>query len=245
MRYYELICTAYIKQDIPLRESFEAVSKYISFAMYQDETLKSVHEKRGYKYYSFDNFYPIEKAQVYQRGKTYQFKLRSLDKSFIEKLCKTLRHNIDNPHFLIVDTQKRVITQSFVSELYSLTPVIVSLENALYWTIEKDGDIMKLQKHLHDNLEKKYHDFYDDKLVSTQNFIQLIEIKNRVPQTIWTSKLDANQKRVVFKFFGNKFRIIPQEDEVSQKLAFVALACGLGEKNSYGGGFILGKGLRL
>ncbi len=39
------------------------------------------------------------------------------------------------------------------------------------------------------------------------------------------------------RLFGNKFKIIPNEDEVSQKLAFVALGAGLGEKNSFGGGF--------
>ena len=46
------------------------------------------------------------------------------------------------------------------------------------------------------------------------------------------------------RFFGNKLRIVPNEDELSQKLAFTALACGLGEKNSYGGGFCLGEGVR-
>ncbi|MCK4440354.1 MAG: CRISPR-associated protein Cas6, partial [Sulfurovaceae bacterium] len=92
---------------------------------------------------------------------------------------------------------------------------------------------------LHDNLEKKYFDFYGEKLLPHQNFIQLLEIKNIKPQTIWTTK---NGKS--FRFFGNKFRIVPHEDEVSQKLAFVALACGLGEKNSFGGGFCISKGLR-
>ena len=29
------------------------------------------------------------------------------------------------------------------------------------------------------------------------------------------------------------------EDDVSQKLAFIAFTCGLGEKNSFGGGFCL------
>jgi CRISPR-associated endoribonuclease Cas6 len=45
------------------------------------------------------------------------------------------------------------------------------------------------------------------------------------------------------RFFGNKLRIIPNEDEVSQRLAFTAFGCGLGEKNSYGGGFVLTRGV--
>jgi len=54
-------------------------------------------------------------------------------------------------------------------------------------------------------------------------------------------KKDKEQNERKITFFGNKFRIAPNEDDISQKLAFVALACGLGEKNSYGGGFCLGK----
>lgn len=70
------------------------------------------------------------------------------------------------------------------------------------------------------------------------DIIQLLELKNKVPQNIIIYK---DGKKI--RFFGNKFRIVPNEDEVSQKLAFTALACGLGEKNSYGGGFCVGKGM--
>jgi len=59
-------------------------------------------------------------------------------------------------------------------------------------------------------------------------------MKNKYPHSIHMKKGNNN-----VRFFGNKFRIVPNEDEVSQKLAFVALACGLGEKNSFGGGFCL------
>jgi len=208
--------------------------------MAQHKELKELHDKeRVFKHYAFGNFYPIETEKVYKRGSNYQFRLRSTNESFIDKLSKTLRQNIDNQNFLTVEVSKRTQKQFFISELYSATPVVVTADRGIFWTIDRDGDIMKLQRLLHDNLEKKYFDFYGKKLESSQNFIQLLEIKNRLPQSIWTSK---NGKS--FKFFGNKFRIVPHEDEVSQKLAFLALACGLGEKNSFGGGFMLGKGIK-
>jgi len=240
LKYYELICTAYIKRDISFKDSFEAISKYISFSMAQTKELEELHNKKGYKHYAFGNFYPIEKEKTYKKGNSYQFRLRSPNESFINNLSKTLRQNIDNPNFLTVETQIKRVKQFFISELYSVTPVIVTADRGIFWTMQKDGDIMKLQRLLHDNLEKKYFDFYGEKLTSEQNFVQLLEIKNRVPQSIWTSK---NGKS--FKFFGNKFRIVPNEDEVSQKLAFLALSCGLGEKNSFGGGFCIAKGIRL
>jgi len=240
MKYFELTCTAYLKKEIYFKESFEILSKYISFSMAQHQELEKLHKQKGYKYYSFGNFYPIEKEKVYKKGNTYQFKLRSADVAFIDKLSQILRENINNPHFTIVEVSKRTVKQFFISELYSVTPVIVTTENGMFWTMDKDGDIIRLQKQLHDNLEKKYVDFYGEKLQGEQNFIQLLEVKNRQPQNIWLSK---NSKS--FRFFGNKFRIVPNEDEVSQKLAFLALSCGLGEKNSFGGGFCLAKGVKF
>jgi CRISPR-associated endoribonuclease Cas6 len=207
--------------------------------MAQVEEFKKLHNQKGFKHYSFGNLYPPQKDKIYKKGNSYQFTLRSLDEAFIDALAKSLRANIDNPNFIIVETQKKAIKQFFISELYSVTPVIVSVENGMYWSIDKDGDILKLQKQLHDNLEKKYQSFYDEPIKGVQNFIQLLEIKNKFPQSIYMTK----NKRDV-RLFGNKFRIVPHEDEVSQKLAFLALACGLGEKNAFGGGFMLGKGLQ-
>ncbi len=42
----------------------------------------------------------------------------------------------------------------------------------------------------------------------------------------------------------NAIILIPNEDKSSQALAFIALSCGLGEKQSYGG-FCLSKGITI
>lgn len=214
--------------------------------------LKEYHKKEGFKHYSFSGFQPKEddvKNGYYKSGETYTFTIRSLDEKFLEILATALRQNVDNPNLLVVQTQKKNLKNFFISELYSVTPVIATCGNdekgrQIFWTIEKHGDIMQLQKQLHENLLKKYESYYGEKLEPTQNFIQLLEIKNKKPQNIVMRKNDDKHGERKVTFFGNKFRIVPNEDELSQKLAFVALACGLGEKNSYGGGFCLGKGMR-
>jgi len=238
MKYFELTCKAYLKKDINFKESFEAIAKYISFAMAKDMLLKEFHSSKGYKFYVFNTFYPIEKDKIYKQSQTYTFKIRSLHQGFISALEKNLRANINNSNFLVVETKIKEIKQFFIKELYSITPVITTVQKGLYWTIQKDGDILKLQRLLQDNLEKKYQSFFNQKITPPQNFIQLLELKNQKPQSIWTSK---NGKS--FRFLGNKFKIIPNEDKVSQKLAFIALAAGLGEKNAFGGGFCLAQGI--
>lgn len=238
MKYFELICTAYLKDNIPFKYSFDAIARYIDFSMFKNEKIKELHNQTGLKLYVFDSFYPIEKEKIYKKGNSYQFTIRSLDEKFIDILSKTLRENINNPNFLVVETHKKTIKQFSILELYSVTPVILSIGNGLYWSMDRDGDMVRLIKQLHYNLEKKYQAFYKEPIKSEQNFIHSLELKNRYPQSIYMKK-NSNDVR----FFGNKFRLIPHEDEVSQKLAFVALACGLGEKNSFGGGFCIAKGL--
>lgn len=59
--------------------------------MPKSDKLKGLHEKRGFKHYSFGNFYPVEKAKVYKRGNTCQFVLLSLDEKFLNTLSQALR----------------------------------------------------------------------------------------------------------------------------------------------------------
>jgi CRISPR-associated endoribonuclease Cas6 len=238
MNYVELICKAYVKKNIAFEESFELLSKYISFSMYDEGTSK-IHEKTGFKYYVFGGFTPVEKSKTYEAGKVYEFRIRSLDKTLIDELSQRLRQNINNEHLQVLEAHTKVIQPFFITELKSLTPVVVSVAPSKYWTMNESGDIMQLQRQLHDNAEKKYKSFFGETLHVSQNFIQLIEILNQKPQNIVIHK-DGKAIRL----FGNKFRIVPNEDEVSQKLAFVVLACGLGEKNSYGGGYVHGKGMK-
>jgi len=236
MRYFELTCKVYIKKDIDFRRSFEAISRYISFSMAQIDDFLELHNTNKFKFYTFSSFSPIQKDKIYKKEEKYEFSIRSLNKALIEYLSKSLRENINNPNFLVLETQLKEIKQFFISELYSITPVISTVENGFFWTKDKDGDIFKLYKQLHNNLERKYNSFYNTNLNSKENFIHLLELKNQKPQTIQITKQGKP-----FRFFGNKFKIIPHSDEISQKLAFVALACGLGEKNAFGGGFCIGK----
>ena len=94
---------------------------------------------------------------------------------------------------------------------------------------------------LQDLLEKKLKLFYPDDRDIMDNFIDKIEIKNQKPQSIYF-KTVRNQKEKLVRLIGNKFKIVPKKDDLSQKLAFLSLGVGLGEKSSFGGGFCLGRG---
>ena len=249
MKFFELICTAYIKKDIEYMDIFESISKYLNYCLCQDKHYEQLHTKNEFKPYCFSGFVKLdgrpEKDKLYKKGSSYKFSLRTIDENFANMMMENLRANINNPDFQVIEVTKRIQKKFFISELYTVTPVIMTIksenEKSYFWTMEKDGDIIKLQNQLQDNLIRKYKLFYGEELELGQNFIQLLEIKNQKPQSIYFNKNLKDEKAIKVRLLGNKFKIVPNEDEISQKLAFLALSCGLGEKQSYGGGFILSK----
>lgn len=249
MKIFELRCIAYLKKDITFDVSFDCISKLINYTICQKEEYVLKHNKNVFNNYCFGSFMPIQKDKLYKKGNTYDFTIRTIDEKFALELVNLLRANINNPFLQIIQIERKDIKPFFISELYSATPVIMSLKkedissHQLFWTLDKSGDIIELQNQLQDNLLKKYEEFFGEKLKVNQNFIQLLEIKNQKPQSIYfTTTKNKIQKRV--RLLGNKFRIVPNEDEIAQKLAFLTLGVGLGEKSSYGGGFCIAKGLK-
>jgi len=247
MKIYELKCKAYLKIDIGLKDSFDVLSKYINYSMYQNEVYEYKDKSNTINNYCFGNFYPTEMDRIYKKDNIYEFVIRSIDEEFIDKIEKAFIKNINNSFIQVITTVKKEIEQFFIKELYSATPVIVSdkkneMGKQLYWSLDYNGDISALQTQLQNNLEKKLKQFYSEVVEVSGNFIQEIEIKNLKPQSIYFKTI-RNKKEQLVRLIGNKFKIVPNEDELSQKLAFLSLGVGLGEKSSLGGGFCLSRGI--
>lgn len=244
MKIFELKCNAYLKKDIELKKSFDILSKYLNYSIYQNEIYKN--KDNSIKNYCFGNFYPTESDKIYKKNNVYEFVIRSIDEEFINELEKALIQNINNDSLLVLSAEKKEIDQFFIRELYTATPVIVSQNKddsgrQIYWSLDYSGDINILQNQLQKNLEKKLKLFFSENIDVVDNFIDEIEIKNLKPQSIYFKTI-RNQKEKLVRLIGNKFKIIPKKDDLSQKLAFLSLGVGLGEKSSFGGGFCLGRG---
>lgn len=244
MKIFELKCKAYLKTNIELKSSFDVLSKYLNYSIYQNEIYKN--KDTSIKNYCFGNFYPTESDKIYKKNNVYEFVIRSIDEEFIDELEKAIIENMNNSFLIALSAVKKEIDQFFIRELYSATPVIVSQKKddtgrQLYWSLDYNGDMEILQNQLQKNLEKKLKLFYPDDMDISNNFIDEIEIKNLKPQSIYFKTI-KNQKEKLVRLIGNKFKIVPKKDDLSQKLAFLSLGVGLGEKSSFGGGFCLGRG---
>jgi CRISPR-associated endoribonuclease Cas6 len=222
MKYYELNIKVDLKSKLHFQKAPEAISKLISTALINQGYTQ--HNKPIPKQYVFSNLGKAEDG-FFNEGNII---FRSFDEELVKKVFDSL--------FLYEDNIFKVTDFSFDTKYYkpikaiiSMNPVFVKLKNESFWTIERSGNLIDLMEALQRNLIRKYEMIFDEKLKVRDNFIEMLEIKNKKPMTY-------SYKGI--KFFGNKFYIIPKSDEISQKLAFVALGTGLGHLNStVGGGF--------
>ncbi len=234
MRFYEIKIELLLSVPLHFQKSLEPLSKLIASALMRSP-LQELHLKRGgFKHYVLSNLMKTTQSKIYPKGENFFF-TRTPNKQLALTLADTLL-GYEDKLFQIRNVQLKEARVQYISSLLTLNPCVMSFTHegrVRNWTLDEDGDILFLQKALHNNLVKKYEDFFNQRLETKENFIEFFELKN--------------QKSIVMhykggKIFGNKCYIVPKSDEASQKLAFMALADGLGEKNSLGFGFCKGFG---
>ncbi|WP_457561838.1 hypothetical protein [Caminibacter pacificus] len=231
MHFYELKIKTNLKAPIHFRKSPEALSKLIATALINSGYTE--HNEKKPKNYVFSNMGRADEKGIYQGDKVFYF--RTFKEDLAQKIAKSLFLYEDNI-FKIKGVDFKVVPQKHIKEIFTQNQVFVVMkENGLFWTFEKSGDITTLLSALQDNLIRKYETTFNKKIKPENNFIEYLQIKNQKPQTFIYKGA---------KFFGYKLEIKPRDDEASQKLAFTALATGLGHKNSsVGGGFCVYKTL--
>ena len=236
MNCYQIQIELFLKFQIDHKRSLEPLSKLLSSCLYKI-SLKTLHEEKGFKYYTFSNLLKISKSGVYQKGEN-GFIFRTADEKTAMELMRVL-FEYEDEYFKVKEISLKKISQKPIKSILSVNPVIISYtpknSKARQWTFESERGVEYLLEQLHKNLAKKYESFYQEKIPKNRNFIEMIQLKNQKPLSIYYHK-DSKE----FRLFGNKFYIVPKDDTISQKLAFMALSSGLGEKNALGGGFCRG-----
>lgn len=229
MKYFELTLTVLLKRNIYFTDSSYIISNNINRIMLLDKDLKELHPKKQYKNYVFNNFYPLEKDKIYKKDSLYIFKIRSLDSEFCEKMYE-LSSSLDSDDFKVISADIKDINKKRIKEIYTLTPLIITVDSKPWL---QNDDLNLFKERLEANLEKKYKDFYNEDISSKGKFINNLTFKNRLP-------MYYNYKNI--RLLANKVSISIHDNEEAQKLAFLALAVGIGEKNSsVGAGFCEGK----
>ncbi|MDO4282308.1 MAG: CRISPR-associated endoribonuclease Cas6 [Clostridia bacterium] len=223
MVYYNLKVTLMLKEDIKYENTYEKLANLISLSMLNNEKMKEFHEKNCYKFYNFCSLYPFEKDGIYKKNKIYIFDIRFVDLQFATTL-KQLLDRVNGSSFKIIMSNLQVNEYRKINKLISLTPCVLTTPKGDY-DIKDDLELVKTR--ITANAEKKYKEIYNEKI--SCDFIKSITKINRTP-----IKLPYKNMH----FLGNKFEIEVEQDENSQKLAYLLLSTGTLEKNSIGFGFV-------
>lgn len=225
MKFFQLVTTILLKENIHFSKSSEVIGNTISKAMINDEKLKELHKCKEYKYV-FDNLYPLEKDGIYKGKRIYIFNIRSFNEDYVIKI-KHCFNGLENNYMEIISTDLRTIKRKPINYIETITPAVVTVDSKPWLS---DGDILLLVKRLHANAEKKFKFFFHEEIEEVEDyFIEKLKILNKKP-------IAYSYKNI--KLLANKVRIKVNEDDISQKLAFTVLGGGLAEKNSIiGAGF--------
>ncbi|MBA9083573.1 CRISPR-associated endoribonuclease Cas6 [Fontibacillus solani] len=233
-KYFELKATVLLKQSKHHLEMPEVIGKWIGRAECIDPELKEQHYSMDYKLRCFSQPYPREKDGIYKQNRVYVIAIRSSVENMLRRLSAGLRELRDDESFeLLAVTSVQSKRLAHITELTTVNPAIATVDSKP-WVPEMDIEL--LLDRINSNAEKKYNQLYPDAPIRLDyDFVEGIQI--------------LNQKPIAYhykgrKMLGNKFRLMIRSDELSQRLAYIALGAGILEKNSIlGAGYCVAKGL--
>lgn len=217
--------TVYLLKDIESKNALSKIASLIDKSFLWDERMMKMHKKVSYKPYTFNSLYPIEKDQIYRAGKVYTILIRSISKDFVH-FCKEHLVNTYTEEMKALALTVKVLPQKMIQRIYSVTPNIIKCDQG-YW--KGHLTIQQYEKRLIDNLMKKYKYFIEEEINEDFELFTYVRLENRKP-------ISFSYKNV--KLLGDKVTIHIAENEMAQKLAYLALGCSLGELGARGAGFM-------
>jgi CRISPR-associated endoribonuclease Cas6 len=225
--FHELLSTIRFEKDVPAREVQADLAGLISNAMLFNEQLKTMHHQNKYKPYVFCAPYPLESDRIYRKNRLYCFHLRTHALSFAAAMRTYLPRAKGVAR--VSSTELRTYSQTHITELVSLTPIIVTVNNRCWMP---ENGLGLLAERLHANAVKKYKGLDASFAEPEDPFFERIEILNRKP-------IVNNYKNTTL--LGHKVHLSVKPHDWAQQLAFTVLGGGAAEKNALGFGYCLAK----
>ena len=225
IQVYELRLKLYTLADITYEDMLSKETAFIDSALAKDERWIKFHETNCFKNYIMNGMYPLEKDGIYKKDHIYSVIIRTVNPELASYFSKALRnHYTDKLKGLTIEN--RIINKKLISELYTLTPVIIKSDNG-YWRDKMSLD--EYERLLKENLIKKYNEFTNQKINEDFELYTYIKFINRKPI--------ANLYKSKIKLLGDKISIKIADNNMAQELAYFALGTGLGTTNTRGYGY--------
>lgn len=227
LKVYEIIIKVYLIQDVVQKNSHNIICDFIDSFLLKNEEFAQLHARNTFKYYSFDELYPIAQNGIYKADALYQFRIRTVDNKLADYLSGGLAEHKTKWMKGIIRTI-RVIPPKPIERVYTITPLVIkNAENKGYW---KDSmTFEKFENAIRVNLIKKYNSFTGNQIDEDFELYNQIELLSKSP-------IGIPYKEITL--LGDKVSIQAADNATAQRLWYFALGAGLGEMNSRGQGFL-------
>jgi CRISPR-associated endoribonuclease Cas6 len=222
---FELSVKVYALTNISASELLGKISALIDITLAKKEEYLLFHRQNSFKNYTFDSLAPLEKNGLYQAGRIYTFRIRTVDKVLAEYFEEQLFSSYTSD-IKVLTVSTRVIPQKHIEKIFTLTPLVIKNDFG-YWrsnlSLEEYEDRIKI------NLIKKHNQFYENKLDEDFELFTSIEFNNYKPIAV---PMKNN-----ISLLADKITLHISENSTAQALAYFALGVGLGENGPRGFGF--------
>lgn len=221
---YEMSITVYIQKNIRSYESNNYISSLIDKTLSKDKRFLNLHTKNSFKCYCFNNLYPMTSDHIYKEGSICTFKIRSLDKKFVDYIKSNLINEYTN-ELKVLSIKTKPIAKKHIEKLVSITPIVLTFDEG-YW--RGKYTIEEVESRIVNNLRKKYHYYTGVTLPDEIEMFTSFRFKNRKP-------IPTKYKDIYL--LGDKIEFKVANNPIAQELAYLSLATSLGEKGGRGFGF--------
>ena len=226
------------------------------YSLLKDTDFSSLHDKKGYKFFSFSNIFPLprdKRRMIVNAGEKKKLIISSPNELFIkilEERLKTIKDskkiiNIGEAQFSLENLKSFSVSFGKNLVLRSMTPIIVRIpeknydkyniplefrkKRYVYWRPQYSFEAFV--KQLEENLLKKFNEFYSTNL-EIENIFEIFEFKKSVVNHVI---IDGKEQKIVGSIWDFIFTHLSKEQT---KLLEFGVDCGFGERNSLGFGFM-------
>ena len=213
----------------------------------------NVHNKKGYKYFSFSNIFPVPADFKIKKGEIKKIIFASPNSDYVKAIAEVLRElylkqeiGIGFMRFAVEDIKVYRAHLRDNMLIRTATPVIIRVPQSLYDQINVDNAKLKpgfvywrpelgkdvFVRLVERNLNKKFCSYYGD----CNNRIRFIDAYKLVKAPVVVKFLVNGVKKI--NLTGSMWEFYyPKVSGRIKQLSFM-LDAGIGERNSYGFGFL-------
>ena len=213
---------------------------------------KDLHDTKGFKYFSFSNIFPYPEGGKIHKGDIKKVIFASPNKEYVKKIAEVIKEvylkqeiNIGYMRFNVEELKTYTLKLRKGMLIRTATPAVIRIpskmyslmglnrekakDKFLYWRPELGTDVfVNLAER---NLRKKFCSFYGN--CKTQ--IHFIEAYRLIKAPVVVNLLIKNTK---IKVTGSLWEFYyPDVSDKAKEISFM-LDAGIGERNSYGFGFL-------